>query len=138
MSDTHTMLFVTFEDPAAAPAAFQEPKELPGARQAAVLRRSDERNLDTPERRVRGPGTPTLVTGILGGLVGLLGGPLGVFLGWTAGTVLGGAAEIRHFQDAAESLAVYSSGLPEGDAMLIVELHEQHPEAADALAKRHG
>ncbi|GAA1255604.1 hypothetical protein GCM10009665_52660 [Kitasatospora nipponensis] len=138
MPDTDTMLFVTFDDPSAAHAAYREAKELPGARQAAVLRRSTQGLLDTPESWVRGAGAPTVATGILGGLIGLIGGPLGVFLGWTAGTVLGGAAEIRHFQDAAEGLMVYSRGLAEGGTMLIVELHEQDPRAADALAGRHG
>jgi hypothetical protein len=136
--DVHTMLFITFADPAAALAAFTEAKELPGARQAAVLRRSAEGLLDTPESWVRGAGTPTVATGILGGLIGLLGGPVGVLLGWTAGTVLGSAAELRQFQDGAEGLLVYSRDLAEGHAMLIVELHEHHHAPADELAERHG
>ncbi|GAB2728526.1 histidine kinase [Kitasatospora kifunensis] len=136
--DVHTMLFITFAKPATALAAFAEAKELPGARQAAVLRRSAEGLLDTPESWVRGAGTPTVATGILGGLIGLLGGPVGVLLGWTAGTVLGGAAELRQFQDGAEGLLVYSRDLAEGHAMLIVELHERHHAPADELAERHG
>ncbi|MFI9274537.1 histidine kinase [Kitasatospora sp. NPDC052896] len=138
MSDTHAMLFVTFADQAAAHAAYQEAKELPGARQAALLRRSAEGLLDVPESWVRGAGTPTVAGGILGGLVGLLGGPLGAFLGWTAGTALGGAAELKHFQDAAETLTVYSSGLVESGSLLVVELHEHDPGPADELAARHG
>lgn len=136
--DAHTMLFVTFADPAAALAAFAEAKELPGARQAAVLRRSAEGLLDTPESWVRGAGTPTVATGIVGGLLGLLGGPVGALLGWTAGTVLGGAAELKQFQEGAEGLLVYSRDLAEGHAMLIVELHEHDQRPADELAKRHG
>lgn len=138
MPDTHTMLFITFDDPAAARAAYEEVKQLHGVRQAAVLERSAEGLLDVPESWVHGAGTPTVVSGIVGGLVGLLGGPLGVFLGWTAGTALGGAAEIKHFQDAAESLAVYSSGLAEGHSLLLVELREHTPDAADAIAARQG
>ncbi|MDH6121145.1 hypothetical protein ABH930_006638 [Kitasatospora sp. GAS204A] len=136
--DTHTMLFVTFDDPAAAHAAFTEAKELPGARQAAVLRRSAQGVLDTPESWVRGAGAPTVASGIVGGLLGLFGGPIGVLLGWTAGTVVGGAAEWRHFEEGAEGLLVYSKDLAEGCAMLIVELHERHHEPADELAARHG
>ncbi|MGF1427543.1 histidine kinase [Kitasatospora sp. LaBMicrA B282] len=136
--ETHSMLFITFGDPVAAHVAFGEAKELPGARQAAVLRRSAEGLLDTPESWVRGAGAPTVATGIVGGLLGLFGGPVGVLLGWTAGTVLGGAAELRQFQDGAEGLLVYSRDLAEGHAMLIVELHERQPEPADELAARHG
>ncbi len=138
MPDSPAMLFITFDDPAPARAAYQEVKELPGVRQAAVLERSDEGLLDVPESWVHGAGTPTVVSGIVGGLVGLLGGPVGVFLGWTAGTVLAGAAEIKRFQDAAEGLTVYSSGLAEGGSLLIAEVREQSPGAADALAARHG
>jgi hypothetical protein len=138
MADPHVMLFFTFDGPDAAHAAYPEAKELPGARQAAVLRRSDEGLLDTPESWQRGAGRPTVAGGVLGGLVGLIGGPLGVFLGWTAGTVLGGAAELKHFQDAAQGLLVYSSELPEGGSMLIVEAHESQPEEANALAAKYG
>ncbi len=138
MPETHTMLFVTFDDPAASRAAYEEVKDLDGARQAAVLERSAEGLLNVPESWVRGAGTPTVVSGIVGGLVGLLGGPVGFFLGWTAGTVLAGAAEIKRFQDAAEGLTVYSSGLAEGDSLLIAELREQRPQDADAIAARHG
>ena len=138
MPDSPTMLFVTFDDPAAARAAYEEVKELPGVRQAAVLERSAEGLLDVPESWVHGAGTPTVVSGIIGGLVGLLGGPVGVFLGWTAGTVLGGAAEIKRFQDAAEGLTVYSSRLADGGSLLIAEVREHTPDAADALAARHG
>ncbi|MFC8453714.1 histidine kinase [Kitasatospora sp. NPDC057223] len=138
MPDSPTMLFITFDDAAAAGAAYEEVKELPGVRQAAVLERSPEGLLDVPESWVHGAGTPTVVSGIVGGLIGLIGGPVGVFLGWTAGTVLGGVAEIKRFQDAAEGLTVYSSGLAEGGSLLIAEVREHTPDAADALAARHG
>ncbi|WP_035852337.1 hypothetical protein, partial [Kitasatospora azatica] len=136
--ETQHMLFITFDSPQAALDAFGEAKELRGVQQAAVLTRSTEGLLDTPESWVRGAGTPTVATGIVGGLLGLFGGPVGVLLGWTAGTVLGGAAELRHFQDGAEGLLVYSKDLAEGHAMLIVEAHESDPAPLDALAARHG
>ncbi|WP_051965829.1 hypothetical protein [Kitasatospora mediocidica] len=138
MPETHTMLFVTFEDQASAAAAYEEVKEVHGVRQAAVLERSADGLLSVPESWVRGAGAATVAGGVVGGLVGLLGGPIGVFLGWTAGTMLGGAAEIQHFQDAAEGLMVYSSGLAEGGSLLIAELREHGPEAVDAIAARHG
>ncbi|MDH6133237.1 hypothetical protein P3T37_002632 [Kitasatospora sp. MAA4] len=138
MPETHTMLFVTFQDGGSARAAYEEVKEVHGVRQAAVLERSVDGLLDVPESWVRGAGAATVAGGVVGGLVGLLGGPLGVFLGWTAGTMLGGAAEIQHFQDAAEGLMVYSSGLAEGGSLLIAELREHTPDTADAIAARYG
>ncbi|MDH6142276.1 MULTISPECIES: histidine kinase [Kitasatospora] len=135
---THVMLFITFTDQAEATAAFGEAKELPGAHQAAVLTRSAEGLLDTPESWVKGAGGPTVATGLVGGLLGLFGGPIGVLLGWTAGTFIGGAAELRRFHEGAEGLLVYSKDLVEGSALLIVELREHDPAAADQLAARHG
>ncbi|MCX5215015.1 histidine kinase [Kitasatospora sp. NBC_00240] len=138
MPESHSMLFVTFDDPAAVRAAYDEVRELHGVRQAAVLERSAEGILDVPESWVHGAGTPTVVSGLLGGLVGLLGGPVGFFLGWTAGTVLGGATEFKRFQDAAEGLTVFSSGLAEGESMLILDLREESPDPVDAISERHG
>ncbi|MDH6108966.1 putative membrane protein [Kitasatospora sp. MAP12-15] len=138
MPESHTMLFVTFRDQASVRAAYEEVKELHGVRQAAVLERSADGLLDVPESWVRGAGATTVAGGLVGGLVGLIGGPIGVFLGWTAGTMLGGAAEIQHFQDAAEGLMVYSRGLTEGGSLLIAELREHSPDAVDAIALRHG
>jgi hypothetical protein len=79
-----------------------------------------------------------VATGLLGGLLGLFGGPIGVLLGWTAGTFIGGAAELKQFHEGAEGLLVYSKDLAEGSALLIVELREHDPAAADQLAVRHG
>ncbi|MCC9310637.1 histidine kinase [Kitasatospora sp. RB6PN24] len=132
------MLFITFSDQGEAAAAFDEAKELPGARQAAVLTRSTEGMLDTPGSWVKGAGGPTVATGLVGGLLGLFGGPIGVLLGWTAGTFIGGAAELKHFHESAEGLLVYSKDLAEGSALLIVEVREHDPAVADLLAARHG
>ncbi|MFE9423909.1 histidine kinase [Kitasatospora sp. NPDC006697] len=133
-----SMLFITFDDRTAAEAAYREAKELPGARQAAVLTRSDEGLLETPESWVHGAGRPTVATGIVGGLLGLFAGPVGALLGWSAGTVIGGAAELKQFQAGAEGLLVYSKDLAEGHAMLIVEVNEHDPAPADRLAAAHG
>jgi hypothetical protein len=133
----HTMLFITFDGKQAALDAFGAAKEMHGVEQAAVLTRSVEGLLDTPESWVRGAGTPTVASGILGGVVGLLGGPIGVLLGWTAGTVLGSAAELKRFQAGAEGLLVFSKDLAEGQSMLILEVHEQDPAVLDGLARQY-
>ncbi|PYC75822.1 histidine kinase [Streptomyces tateyamensis] len=134
----HTMVFITFDGKQPALDAFGEAKAVHGVQQAAVLVRTAEGLLDTPESWVRGAGTPTVATGIVGGLLGLFGGPIGVLLGWTAGTVLGGAAELKRFQTGAEGLLVFSKDLTEGHAMLIVEAHETDPALLDMVAEQHG
>ncbi|MFE0462014.1 histidine kinase [Kitasatospora sp. NPDC058965] len=134
----HTMLFITFDGKQPALDAFGEVKAVHGVQQAAVLVRSAEGLLETPESWVRGAGTTTVAGGIVGGVLGLFGGPIGVLLGWTAGTVLGGAAELKHFENGAEGLLVYSKDLAEGNAMLIVEAHEPERAPLDGIAARHG
>ncbi|MEV4611377.1 histidine kinase [Kitasatospora sp. NPDC049258] len=138
MTETHSMLFVTFDDTGSARAAYREMKELHGVRQAAVMERTADGLLDVPDSWVRGAGATTVLSGVVGGLVGLIGGPIGVFLGWGAGTALGGGAEFKRFSDATEGLMVFSRGLAEGTTLLIVELTESGPQAADEIAARHG
>ncbi|WP_371495164.1 histidine kinase [Kitasatospora sp. NBC_00374] len=132
------MLFVTFEDTDHARQAYREMRELHGVRQAAVMERTADGLLDVPESWVRGAGATTVLSGVVGGLVGLIGGPIGVFLGWGAGTALGGGAEYKRFNDAAEGLMVFSRKLADSTSMLIVDLTESSPGPADAIAARHG
>ncbi|MER8185765.1 histidine kinase [Kitasatospora sp. NPDC094015] len=138
MTETHTMLFVTFDDTASARAAYREIKEVHGVRQAAVMERTADGLLDVPESWVRGAGAATVLSGVVGALVGLIGGPIGAFLGWGAGTALGGGAEYKRYSDATEGLMVFSRGLDDSSTMLIVELVETDPAVADAIAARHG
>ncbi|MFG2143162.1 histidine kinase [Streptomyces sp. NPDC048696] len=137
MSDRHHVVLLPFADPARCRSAFTQAKELPGLRQAAVLERSADGVLDVPDNHVRGAGVPTVGTGVVGGLIGLLGGPLGVLLGITAGAALGNVAEAQREQDDLAGLIVLSARVPDGAALLVLDLDEASPEPADKLAADH-
>ncbi|MEV0090257.1 histidine kinase [Streptomyces sp. NPDC050738] len=147
MTETHQILLITFTSPTSPTsttsservrAAYEEALELPGLRQAAILERSAEGILDIPENHVRGAGVPTVGGGVVGGLVGLLGGPIGVLIGSAAGAALANARENHQLAEGGAGLIVLSSRVENGTSMLVLDLHESSPEAADALAAAHG
>ncbi|MBD0742879.1 histidine kinase [Streptomyces sp. CBMA152] len=137
MSDRHHVVLLPFADPARCRSAFAQAKELPGLRQAAILERSADGVLDVPDNHVRGAGVPTVGSGVVGGLIGLLGGPLGMLLGFTAGAALGNAAEGRRELDDMAGLIVLSARVPDGAALLVLDLDEASPAPVDQLAADH-
>ncbi|WP_411104742.1 histidine kinase [Streptomyces sp. cmx-4-9] len=138
MADSHQVLLISFKDPAAARAAYEESLELPGLQQAALMERSADGLLDVPETHVHGAGRRTAGGGLVGGLIGMLGGPLGVLLGTAAGAALGGAVENQQQLESGAGLIVLSSRIDDGTSLLVVDVEEETPEPGDALARRHG
>ncbi|MFC5664810.1 histidine kinase [Kitasatospora misakiensis] len=138
MSENHHVLLLDFRDGADCLAAFDEAAHLPGLRQSAIVEREADGTLDFPASQVRGAGAPTVGAGVVGGLAGLLAGPIGVLLGWAAGTVLGNAAETWRDQEGGAGLIVLSEEVEDGHSMLVLDVVESSPDPADALAARHG
>ncbi|MFE2722479.1 histidine kinase [Kitasatospora sp. NPDC059327] len=138
MTDQHNVVLLTFPDPSTCRPAFEEAEHLPGLRQAAVLERSADGLLETKEGYVRGAGVATVGSGVVGGLIGLLGGPIGSLLGFAAGAALGNAAEEGRAATGGAGLIVLSPRVPDGTAMLVLDIREESPAAADAFAARHG
>jgi len=121
-----------------AAALYEEAKKLPGAHQAALVERDAENVLQVPESWVHRAGVPTVGAGLAGGLIGLVGGPLGALIGWVAGSFAGGAVETERFRHAAEALAVLGVDVPDRGHAVLVEAREEDPAPADGLAARHG
>ncbi|MBV6695779.1 histidine kinase [Kitasatospora aureofaciens] len=138
MSEQHNVVLLTFPDAAGWRPAFDEAQHLPGLRQAAALERSADGLLEVRDTFTRGAGVATVGSGVLGGLVGLLGGPVGVVLGFAAGAALGSAAEESRATEGGAGLIVLSPRVPDGGAMLVLEVREAAPGPADELAARHG
>ncbi|MEU1283222.1 histidine kinase [Kitasatospora sp. NPDC005856] len=138
MSDQHNVVLLTFPDAGAWRPAFQEAQRLPGLRFAATLERGADGVLEAKDTFGRGAGVATVGSGLLGGLVGLLGGPVGAFLGFAAGAALGNAAEEHYASEAGAALIVLSPRVPDGGALLALEVREASPAPADELAARHG
>ncbi|MFE4520141.1 histidine kinase [Kitasatospora sp. NPDC056783] len=138
MSDQHHVVLLTFPDADGWRPAFDEAQRLPGLRFAAVLERSAEGLLEAKDTFGRGAGVATVGSGLLGALVGMLGGPVGAFLGFAAGAALGNAAEEHFAGEAGAALIVLSPRVPDGGALLALEVREASPDPADELAARHG
>ncbi|QMU70338.1 hypothetical protein [Streptacidiphilus sp. P02-A3a] len=74
---------------------------------------------------------------MLGGLVGLLAGPAGAMVGFTAGAALATTAEERREFAETPALIVLGARVAEGSALLVLELHESSPGPVDGFAARH-
>ncbi|MEU1422990.1 histidine kinase [Kitasatospora sp. NPDC005751] len=138
MTDQHNVVLLTFPDPSACRPAFEEAEHLPGLRQAAVLERSADGLLETKDGYARGAGVATVGSGVVGGLIGLLGGPIGSLLGFAAGAALGNAAEEGRAATGGAGLIVLSPRVPDGAAVLVLDIREASPAPADEFAARHG
>lgn len=138
MAREHSILTFDFPDAEAADQAFAEVKHLPGTHQAARVERDDDGLLQLREGWVHDAGAPTVGVGIAGGLIGLVGGPLGALIGWAAGTMIAGYAEDVAYKRAAEALTVLAVDLPEHAQAVLAEVREEDREPADSLAAKHG
>ncbi len=66
----------------------------------------------------------TLKGGVIGGLVGLLSGPIGVLLGETAGMLIGDAVDTKNIHDSQDLIERVAQRLEEGDMALIMSVEE--------------
>ena len=65
-------------------------------------------------------------------LVGVLGGPVGVLLGWGAGALMGGAFDVDRAVTSDEALTVLGRAIPPGSTALIASVEEPAVEVIDA------
>ncbi len=72
-------------------------------------------------------------------LVGVLGGPVGVLLGWGAGAMMGGAFDIGRAGKEDEALTVLGQAIPPGSTAVIASVEEPAVEVIDGeMAKLGG
>jgi uncharacterized membrane protein len=69
---------------------------------------------------------------LLGMLIGVLGGPVGVLLGWGAGAAVGGSFDIDRATESDEALTVLARAIPPGSAGVIASVEEPVVEVVDA------
>ena len=65
-------------------------------------------------------------------LVGVLGGPVGVLLGWGAGAVTGGLFDVDRVETSDEALTVLGRSIPPESTALIASVDEPSVEVVDA------
>jgi uncharacterized membrane protein len=73
---------------------------------------------------------------LIGMLIGVLGGPVGVLLGWGAGATVGGAFDIDHAMTSDEALTVLGTAIPVGSTAVIAEVEEFAVEVIDGEMKK--
>jgi uncharacterized membrane protein len=107
-----------------------------GLKSAAVVERTtagDLRSLEDWDN----VGPAGMASGsLVGMLIGVLGGPVGVLLGWGAGATLGGAFDIDHAVTSDEALTVLSTAIPAGSTAVIADVEEFAVEVIDGEMKK--
>jgi uncharacterized membrane protein len=106
---------------------------------AAVVERTPEGTLRTPEG-AENVGPVGMASGsLLGMLIGVLGGPVGVLVGWGAGALVGGAFDIDRLDKSDEALTVFGRAIPQGSTAVMATVAEPAVEVIDGeMAKLGG
>ena len=101
---------------------------------AAVI---GERGADGSLRLAEGEdaviGSATVGGGLIGMAVGILGGPLGMLLGWGAGSLIGGFADADRVDLSATAIGELSGRLPAGTTAILAEVEEYATEVLDGV-----
>lgn len=103
---------------------------------AAMVQRMSDGTLHTIDEYDNlgpvGMGTGSLI----GMLIGILGGPVGVLLGWGAGATLGGAFDIDRAVTSDEALTVLGTAIPAGSTAILADVEEFAVEVIDGEMKK--
>lgn len=112
--------------------------------EGAVIARAMDGTLDLPDC-VDGAGARCFtVDGLMGGLVGVLGGPLGLMIGFGEGGFVGAARDAREGTGAerrtgvSAALEMLAAEVPPGTTVLFADVRESSPEAADRALAPYG
>jgi len=103
-----------------------------GLESAAVVERTAAGELRIPESDDNVGPVGTASGSLIGMLVGVLGGPVGVLLGWGAGALMGGAFDVDRVVTSDEALTVLGRAIPPGSTALIASVEESAVEVIDA------
>jgi uncharacterized membrane protein len=135
------VVVVRFKEPSKAHQALSALKECDaddrvGLKSAAVVERTTAGDLRTLEDWDNLGPVGMAGGSLIGMLIGVLGGPVGVLLGWGAGATVGGAFDIDHAVTSDEALTVLGTAIPVGSPALIAEVEEFAVEVIDGEMKK--
>ena len=144
MADVENVVVVTFTEQSKAYQALSVLKQCDAEGRitlasAAVVERTPEGSLRIPEG-AENVGPVGLASGsLLGMLIGVLGGPVGVLVGWGAGALVGGAFDIDRLDKSDEALTVFGRAIPQGSTAVMATVAEPAVEVIDGeMAKLGG
>lgn len=102
-----------------------------GLESAAVVERTPSGELRIPESADNVGPIGTASGSLIGMLVGVLGGPVGILLGWGAGALMGGAFDIDRAVTSDEALGVLARAIPPESTVVIASVEESAVEILD-------
>lgn len=137
---TRNIIVITWPDSAKAYEAMTKLRNTEGDRvyQAAVVQRNEDGRVVVQDGGSNTDGVATLSGGAIGSLIGILGGPVGVLLGFSTGALLGSLFDLGDEVDEDSVVAVISSQMKPGTTSLMIDLDETSPKAVDLLAADSG
>ena len=107
-----------------------------GLESAAVVERTPTGELRTPES-ADNVGPVGIASGsLIGMLIGVLGGPVGVLLGWGAGAMMGGVFDVDRAETSDEALTVLGQAIPPGATAVIASVEESAVGVIDGEMKK--
>jgi uncharacterized membrane protein len=110
-----------------------------GLESAAVVERTPEGTLRIPESADNAELVGMASGSVVGMLIGVLGGPVGMLLGWGAGAMMGGAFDLDRAVTSDEALTVLGTAIPAGSTAVIANIEEPAVEVIDGeMAKLGG
>ena len=138
---TANVVVVRFNEPSKAYQALSVMKELDasgriGLESAAVVERTASGELKTPESADNVGPVGTASGSLIGMLIGVLGGPVGVLLGWGGGALMGGAFDVDRAVTSDEALTVLGKAIPTGATAVIASVEEPAVEVIDGEMKK--
>jgi uncharacterized membrane protein len=107
-----------------------------GLDSAAVVERTANGELQTPESADNAELVGTASGSLIGMLIGVLGGPVGVLLGWGAGAMMGGAFDVDRAVTSDEALTVLGQAIPPGSTAVVARVEEPAVEVIDGEMKK--
>ena len=102
-----------------------------GLESAAVVERTPEGTLRIPESADNAELVGMASGSVVGMLIGVLGGPVGMLLGWGAGAMMGGAFDLDRAVTSDEALTVLGTAIPAGSTAVIANIEEPAVEVID-------
>jgi uncharacterized membrane protein len=80
----------------------------------------------------------SIAGGIIGSLVGIMGGPLGILLGWGAGSLIGGFRDVREIKEDTNLFQRITENMEVGSTALVGELEAERPYVVDQIVRKLG